>query len=220
MRYDKPRGRIVSFLLQCAMCVCLFLQDLVQSCSREGGGEYGRTMSCGISCERLNRCVFTCAFRNFVHICHLSRPALPTRYCHFAPARNRPVPRPLHLEITLSESLQSALTTLRLMGAGSLGQGDSIHAQDAPPHRAEIRDRERVLFMGTRFSNLYDESSKSKGKPPNPTAFAVPIVPGQRGYDPFELREHPGYGLRSPGQNSESVEAEEDDDDYETSEDS
>jgi hypothetical protein len=28
--------------------------------------------------------------------------------------------------------------------------------------------------------------------------------------DPFGLREHPGYGLRSTGQNSESVEAEED----------
>jgi hypothetical protein len=33
--------------------------------------------------------------------------------------------------------------------------------------------------------------------------------------DPFELWEHPGYGLRSPGKNPESVEAEE-----ETSEDS
>ena len=28
--------------------------------------------------------------------------------------------------------------------------------------------------------------------------------------NPFELREHPGYRLRSPGQNSESVESEED----------
>ena len=39
---------------------------------------------------------------------------------------------------------------------------DSIHAQNAPPHRAE---------MG-------DESAKSKGKPPNCTTFVVQFVPG------------------------------------------
>ena len=39
---------------------------------------------------------------------------------------------------------------------------DSIHAQIAPPHRAE---------MG-------DESAKSKGKPPNCTTFVVQFVPG------------------------------------------
>ena len=40
--------------------------------------------------------------------------------------------------------------------------GDSIHAQNALPHRAEMRD----------------ESAKSKGKPPNRTAFADQVVPG------------------------------------------
>ena len=39
---------------------------------------------------------------------------------------------------------------------------DSIHAQNAPPHRAEMRD----------------ESAKSKGKPPKSTAFVVQVVPG------------------------------------------
>jgi hypothetical protein len=39
---------------------------------------------------------------------------------------------------------------------------DSIHAQNAPPHRAEMRD----------------ESAKSKGKPPNCTTFVVQFVPG------------------------------------------
>ena len=43
-----------------------------------------------------------------------------------------------------------------------MGQGDSIHAQNAPPHRAEMRD----------------ESAKSKIKPPNPIAFVVQVVPG------------------------------------------
>ena len=70
---------------------------------------------------------------------------------------------------------------------------DSIHAQNAPPHRAEMRD----------------ESAKSMGKPPNCTTFRGPICTGAAD-NPFELRKHPGYRLRSPGQNSESVEAEED----------
>jgi hypothetical protein len=39
---------------------------------------------------------------------------------------------------------------------------DSIHAQNAPPHRAEMRD----------------ESAKSKGKPSNCTTFVVQFVPG------------------------------------------
>ena len=69
---------------------------------------------------------------------------------------------------------------------------DSIHAQNAPPHRAE----------------MLDESAKSKGKPSNCTTFVVQF-PGAAD-NPFELRKHPGYRLRSPGQNSESVEAEED----------
>jgi len=60
----------------------------------------------------------------------------------------------------------------------------------ALPHPAEMRD----------------ESAKSKGKPPNWTTF---VDPGAAD-NPFELREHPGCGLRSPGQNSESVEVEED----------
>ena len=54
---------------------------------------------------------------------------------------------------------------------------------------------------------MRDESAKSKGKPPNCTTFVDQVVPGA--YDPFELREHPWYRLRSPGQNSESLEAEE-----------
>jgi hypothetical protein len=73
--------------------------------------------------------------------------------------------------------MQPVLTTLRFPGAGDVAQVHSIHAQNAPPHRAEMSD----------------ESAKSKGKPPNRTAFADQIVPG----------------ARSPGQNSESVEAEE-----------
>jgi hypothetical protein len=61
-----------------------------------------RAISRGISAAKPNRCVFTCARRNFVpiHICHLSQSALPTRGCHFAPARNRPAPRPPRLKIT------------------------------------------------------------------------------------------------------------------------
>jgi hypothetical protein len=39
---------------------------------------------------------------------------------------------------------------------------DSIHAQNAPPHRAEMRD----------------DSSKSKGKPPNYTTFVDKVVSG------------------------------------------
>ena len=52
--------------------------------------------------DRSKRCVFNCTFRDFVpiHICHLSQPALSTRYCHFAPTWNRPVPRPPRLKIT------------------------------------------------------------------------------------------------------------------------
>ncbi len=46
---------------------------------------------------------------------------------------------------------------------------DSIHAQNAPPHRAEMRD----------------ESAKSKGKPPNGTTFVVQFVPA------FELKKTP-----------------------------
>jgi hypothetical protein len=43
-----------------------------------------------------------------------------------------------------------------------VAQGDSIHVQNAPPHRAEMRD----------------ESAKSKGKPPNRTTFVDQVVPG------------------------------------------
>jgi hypothetical protein len=83
-----------------------------------------------------NSCVFNCTCRDFVpiHIFHLSQPALSTRYCHFAPAWNRPVPRPLHLK---SESLQPVFTTphqerLRGQVAGCLcreggGSGQSRH---------------------------------------------------------------------------------------------
>ncbi len=39
---------------------------------------------------------------------------------------------------------------------------DFIHAQNAPPHRAELRD----------------ELAKSKGKPPNCTTFVDQVVPG------------------------------------------
>ena len=74
--------------------------------------------------------------------------ALSTRSCHFATAWNRPAPYALHLKITSSECLQPVLTTLRFLGAEHVGQGDSIHAQSAPPHPAE---------MG-------DESAKSKSK--------------------------------------------------------
>ena len=97
-----------------------------------------------------------------IHICHLSQPALSTRSCHFATAWNRPAPCALHLKITSSECLQPVLTTLRFLGAEHVGQGDSIHAQNAPPHPAE---------MG-------DESAMSKGKPPNCTTFVDQVVPG------------------------------------------
>jgi hypothetical protein len=70
-----------------------------------------------------------------------------------------------------------------------MGQGDSINAQNAP-HRAEIRDeslKSQSLQIALHLrSKLYRAADNF-----------------------FELREHPGYGLRSPGQNSESVEAEE-----------
>ena len=97
-----------------------------------------------------------------IHICHLSQSALSTRYCHFAPAWNRPAPRALHLKITSSECLQPVLTTLRFLGAEHVAQVHSIHDHNAPPNRAE---------MG-------DESAKSKGKPPNCTTFVVQFVPG------------------------------------------
>ena len=50
---------------------------------------------------------------------------------------------------------------LRFPGGGSVELVDSIHAQNAPPHRAEMRD----------------DSSKSKGKPPNCTTFVDQVVP-------------------------------------------
>ena len=58
--------------------------------------------------------------------------------------------------------MQPGVTAMRFPGGGGGGQGDSIHAQNAPPHRAEMRD----------------ESAKSKGKPPKSTAFVVQVVPG------------------------------------------
>ena len=58
--------------------------------------------------------------------------------------------------------MQPVLTAMRFPGGGGVGQGDSIHAQNAPPNRAE---------MG-------DESAKSKGKPPNCTTFVDQVVPG------------------------------------------
>ena len=61
-------------------------------------------------------------------------------------------------------------------------QDDSIHAQNAPPNRAE---------MG-------DESAKSKGKASILHYIRGPICTGAAD-NPFELREHPGYGLGSPG---------------------
>jgi hypothetical protein len=79
-------------------------------------------------------------------------------FLHFCPSMESPC-----------FTLPYRLSALRFPRAGSVELGDSIHAQNAPPHRSEMRD----------------ESAKSKGKPPNRTA------------------------LRSPGQNSESVEAEE-----------
>ena len=69
---------------------------------------------------------------------------------------------PLHLKITSSESLQPVLPTLRFSGAGGVELVHSTHAQNAPPHRAE---------MG-------DESAKSKGMPLNCTTFVVQFVPG------------------------------------------
>ena len=75
-----------------------------------------------------------------IHICHLSQPALSTPYCHFAPAWNRQVPRPMHLKITSSGSLHPVLTNLRFSGAEDVELVDSIHAQNAPPHPAEMRD--------------------------------------------------------------------------------
>ena len=114
--------------------------------------------------SRSNRFIFTFSCRIFVpiHICLLSQPTLSTRYCRFAPAWKRPATRPLHLKMTSSASMQPVLTTLRFPGAGGVWQGDSIHAQNAPPHPAE---------MG-------DESAMSKGKPPNCTTFVDQVVPG------------------------------------------
>ena len=90
--------------------------------------------------SRSNRCIFTFSCRIFVpiHICLLSQPTLSTRYCRFAPAWNRPEPRPLSKNTT-SESLQPVLT-LRFPCAGGVAQGDFIHAQNAPSHCAEMRD--------------------------------------------------------------------------------
>ena len=58
--------------------------------------------------------------------------------------------------------MQPVLTAMRFPGWGAVGQGDSIHAQNAPPHPAELRD----------------ESAKSKRKPPNYTTFVDQVVLG------------------------------------------
>ena len=58
--------------------------------------------------------------------------------------------------------MQPVLTDMRFPGGGDVELVDSIHAQNAPPPRAE---------MG-------DESAKSKGKPPNCTTFVDQVVPG------------------------------------------
>jgi hypothetical protein len=52
--------------------------------------------------SKSNRCILNFKCRDLVpiYICHLSQPALSTRYCHFAPTWNRPVPRPPRLKIT------------------------------------------------------------------------------------------------------------------------
>ena len=63
----------------------------------------------------------------------------------------------------LDEGVRACCNRRRINhGAEDVELVDSIHTQNAPPHRAE---------MG-------DESAKSKGKPPNPTAFAVQFVLG------------------------------------------
>ena len=58
--------------------------------------------------------------------------------------------------------MQPVLTAMRFPGRGGVVQGNSIHAQNAPPHPAELRD----------------ESAKSKGKPQNCTTFVDQVVPG------------------------------------------
>jgi len=58
-------------------------------------------------------------------------------------------------------------------------------------------------------AEMGDESAKVKGKASKLHYIRGPICTGAAD-NPFELREHPGYRLRIAGQNSESVEAEED----------
>ena len=72
-------------------------------------------------------------------------------------------------------------------------QGDSIHAQNAPPNRAEMRD----------------ESAKSKRKPPNCTTFVVQFVPGLLA-TLLSSENTPGIDYGALAKIQESVEAEED----------
>ena len=58
--------------------------------------------------------------------------------------------------------MQPVLTDMRFPGGGDVELVDSIHAQNVPPHCAEMRD----------------DSAKSKGKPPNCTTFVVQFVQG------------------------------------------
>jgi len=87
----------------------------------------------------------------------------------------------MHLKITSFESsgsLHPVLTNLRFSGAEDVELVDSIHAQNAPPHPAEMRDESAKSCPLSHSAEMRDESAKSKGKPPNPTAFAVQFVPG------------------------------------------
>ena len=116
--------------------------------------------------------------------------------CRVAPPQNLVLSQDFRRDFLFTNKLTSrhtgetetpVLTTLRFLGAEDVELVDSIHAQNAPPHRAEMRD----------------ESAKSKGKPPNCTTFRGPICTGAAD-NPFELRKHPrpmAYGAQAKIQN-------------------
>ena len=65
--------------------------------------------------------------------------------------------------------MQPVLTAMRFPGGGGVGQGDSIHAHNAPPHRAEMRD-ESAKSKGTGGSSI---KKSFKGHSPDPPTLVV-----------------------------------------------
>jgi hypothetical protein len=71
-----------------------------------------------------------------------------------------------------SENLsQPVLTVMQFPGGGDVAQGDSIHAQNAPPHRAEMRDE--LAKLGS-FQTGFEETRVSGFRPQRTSFCFVP----------------------------------------------